>query len=170
MGDFDFLERTVSAETEEEMSAVELLLSRWLVPSPGPVARLLRVRTLIPLPREYSELFYRACQATCPVTGKTAVKPALCLMCGTHVCAQSTCCQVMDHSGTAANRSRMRVFGACSIHSAKCGAGKGLFLLPKTCTLVLLDHDRGCLYKAPYVDSHGERDPGLSRGQPLFLD
>ena len=168
--DFDFLERTSLSETTEQMSAVELLLSRWLVASPGPIARLVRVRTLIPLPREFSQLFYQACQATCPVTGKTAVKPALCLMCGTYVCAQSTCCQVMEHSGPAANRSRMRVFGACSVHSAKCGAGKGIFLLPKTCTLVILDHERGCLHPPPYVDSHGERDPGLTRGRPLFLD
>ena len=172
--DFDFVERTPSTESGEEMSATELLLSRW-IGSMGSnsdfqqIPHLLHIRTLVPLPQEFSELFYKACQATCPVSGKAAVKPALCLICGEFICAQSTCCQVMD-STSAAQRSRARAYGACSVHSARCGAGKGIFLLPKTCTVVLLDQDRGCLYPPPYVDSHGERDPGLTRGQPLFLD
>lgn len=56
------------------------------------------------------------------------------------------------------------------MHSLKCGAGKGLFIAVKSCHLVLLNHERGSRRPAPYADVHGEGDPGLKRGCPLFLN
>jgi hypothetical protein len=60
--------------------------------------------------------------------------------------------------------------GACTIHARKNGSGIGIFFLVQKCT-VLLMHDNKSAYSASlYVDEHGEEDPGLRRGRPLFLN
>uniref|UniRef100_A0A8C5MRZ6 E3 ubiquitin-protein ligase n=1 Tax=Leptobrachium leishanense TaxID=445787 RepID=A0A8C5MRZ6_9ANUR len=40
----------------------------------------------------------------------------------------------------------------------------------RECRVVLMEgRTRGCLYPAPYLDEYGETDPGLKRGNPLYL-
>ena len=45
--------------------------------------------------------------------------PTLCLVCGTMLCSQSTCCQ---------SQLEGEDVGACTAHAATCGAGVGVFL------------------------------------------
>ena len=118
------------------------------------------VRELVALPHEFRELFYRSVEQLCPVTQKPMVQPAICLTCGEFLCTESACCR---------EREGQQETGACTRHTRECGEMRGMFLQIKTCKIILLEHDRGGIVDAPYVDSRGEVDPGLKRGRPLFL-
>jgi E3 ubiquitin-protein ligase UBR2 len=119
-------------------------------------------RLLIELPHEYFDIVERATTAVCPnLRGETSRCPALCLVCGSIVCAQSYCC---------ATDSEGQMIGASTVHSRKCSPGVGLYLYIRECQVVLLAGEgRGCLYPAPYFDKYGETDVGLKRGNPLYL-
>ena len=57
----------------------------------------------------------------------------------------------------------------CYTHTQACGGGAGLFLLLKVTKLLALRKTRATLLASPFVDAHGEEDPGLRRGRPLTL-
>lgn len=59
--------------------------------------------------------------------------------------------------------------GACTIHARKTGSGIGIFFLVQKCTVLLVHNNKSAYYASLYVDEHGEEDPGLRRGRPLFL-
>ena len=50
-----------------------------------------------------------------------------------------------------------------------CGAKTGIFLLVKQTVLLVISGSHACIYQSPYLDEHGEEDPSLKRGKPLFL-
>lgn len=55
-----------------------------------------RIRLLIDLPNDYSELINQAASFRCPsiqVEDLSATVPTLCLVCGKILCSQSYCCQ-----------------------------------------------------------------------------
>jgi hypothetical protein len=131
------------------------------------IGSLSKIRPFVPLPREFTELLYEACQQVCPGTGKPMEKPVLCLTCGVYFCSGTVCC---EQSIVVVAGQPTRKFNACSMHTLTCGAGKGAFIAVKSCHLVLLNHERGSRRPAPYADSHGEGDAGLKRGRPLFLN
>ncbi|KAJ1801177.1 E3 ubiquitin-protein ligase ubr1 [Coemansia sp. RSA 2399] len=113
--------------------------------------------TLVDLPDRFEDLFERSAKAFCPRCNGVPSDPALCLMCGTFICAQSFCC---EEDG----------IGECNMHMKTCGGTVGIYLLVKKCGLLLLHHDNGCFMSAPYLDQHGEVDLGLKRGRPLFIN
>ncbi|XP_076464873.1 E3 ubiquitin-protein ligase UBR2-like isoform X2 [Babylonia areolata] len=117
---------------------------------------------LIPLPADYSELINEASQFKCPKSeGDDSRAPTRCLVCGVMLCSQSYCCQT-DIDGT--------TVGAATQHACSCGAGTGIFLRVRDCQILLLSgKTKGCFLPAPYVDSYGESDQGLRRGNPLTL-
>ncbi|KAL0969076.1 hypothetical protein UPYG_G00222340 [Umbra pygmaea] len=117
---------------------------------------------LIELPEDYSALLNQASHFQCPNSSDDERKhPTLCLFCGTMLCAQNTCCQ-MQLDG--------EEVGACTAHTANCGAGLGMFLRIRECEIVLMaSKTRGSPYPAPYLDDYGETDPQLGRGNPLHL-
>jgi E3 ubiquitin-protein ligase UBR3 len=55
-------------------------------------------------------------------------------------------------------------------HAETCGAGVGVFLMVRYTKLLLLRRKRVCFYPSPYLDAHGEEDPYLKRGRPLYLN
>lgn len=59
--------------------------------------------------------------------------------------------------------------GACTLHARECGSGIGIFFLLQKCTVLLLHNNKSAYSASLYVDDHGEEDPGLRRGRPLFL-
>lgn len=67
---------------------------------------------LISLPPDFGDLFHAACQHVCARTNGLSVRPALCLVCGSYVCAQSPCCQATVRRG-----SRQVFTGACTAHA-----------------------------------------------------
>lgn len=60
--------------------------------------------------------------------------------------------------------------GACTIHARKTGSGIGIFFLVQKCTVLLMHNNKSAYSPSLYVDEHGEEDPGLRRGRPLFLN
>lgn len=59
--------------------------------------------------------------------------------------------------------------GSCTIHARKTGSGIGIFFLVQKCTVLLMHNNKSAYSPSLYVDVHGEEDPGLKRGRPLFL-
>ncbi|EGD73369.1 hypothetical protein PTSG_11490 [Salpingoeca rosetta] len=92
-------------------------------------------------------------------------EPALCLLCGTYVCFASPCCTRQQRF-----LNRTMNHGGCTLHANECTAGSGVFLLIKHGYVLVLSRGRGILLPSPYVDEHGEPDPGLRRSCRLFLN
>jgi len=91
--------------------------------------------------------------------GLDSRNPTICLVCGTVLCAQSTCCQV-ERGGAS--------LGACTAHYINCE--HGMFLRVRDSKAFLLSGiGRGGFISPPYVDEYGETDQGLRRGNPLRL-
>ncbi|XP_061173944.1 E3 ubiquitin-protein ligase UBR2-like isoform X1 [Saccostrea echinata] len=121
----------------------------------------LPVNHLIDLPNDYSQLINQISSFTCPSSnGNDSQLPTMCLVCGVVVCSQSYCCQ------TEVKDTKV---GAATEHTLRCGAGVGILLRVRECQIVLLAGTKGCFIPAPYVDSYGETDQGLRRGNPLHL-
>ncbi|XP_063428523.1 E3 ubiquitin-protein ligase UBR2-like isoform X1 [Mytilus trossulus] len=122
----------------------------------------LPINRLVPLPDDYSELINRDSTFTCPKSnGDDTRAPTMCLVCGQMLCSQSYCCQT-ELDGVKV--------GAATEHSYKCGAGVGIFLRVRECQVLLLTgKTKGCFVPPPYLDSYGETDQGLRRGNPLHL-
>lgn len=60
--------------------------------------------------------------------------------------------------------------GACTLHARKVGSGSGIFFLVQKCKVLLMHNNKSAYSASLYVDEHGEEDPGLRRGRPLFLN
>jgi len=60
--------------------------------------------------------------------------------------------------------------GACTVHARENGCGIGIFFLVQKCTVLLMHNNKSAYSASLYVDEHGEEDPGLRRGRPLFLN
>ncbi|KAF9255155.1 hypothetical protein L218DRAFT_937969 [Marasmius fiardii PR-910] len=84
--------------------------------------------------------------------------PAICLLCGTTVCFQSTCC-------TDAEERR----GECNMHMRECGGAMGLYFLVKRCVVLYLYGNSGSFTQSPYLDVHGEIDVSMRRGRRQYL-
>ncbi|XP_013163540.1 PREDICTED: E3 ubiquitin-protein ligase UBR2-like, partial [Papilio xuthus] len=124
---------------------------------------------LVPLPDDFSELMNVMSEFSCPNSEREDSKfPTMCLVCGQILCSQSYCCQI-EVSGRGGVTEHV---GAVVAHAAHCGAGSGVFLRVRDCELLLLAAaapSRGAMLPAPYLDTYGETDQGLRRGNPLHL-
>ncbi|KAI9803764.1 MAG: hypothetical protein M1825_001644 [Sarcosagium campestre] len=117
---------------------------------------------LVGLPKNHDTLSEEAMRRKCPTTGKDQYDPSICLFCGEIMCSQAYCCQKDGPFG---------VTGGCNQHMAKCGRNVGLFINIRKCNILYLLHGgRGGWITAPYLDKHGEVDPGLRRNRQLFLN
>ncbi|KAK9322683.1 hypothetical protein V1517DRAFT_123131 [Lipomyces orientalis] len=112
---------------------------------------------LLRLPRRLHSFFQEVGKMKCKKCGKSPEDPGVCLFCGDLVCCQNYCC--VDERGT----------GECNQHMNSCAGYIGIFLLIKKCTILFLKDGQGSFVVAPYLDVHGEVDPHLKRGRPLYL-
>ncbi|KAF8957057.1 hypothetical protein BDZ97DRAFT_1954955 [Flammula alnicola] len=88
------------------------------------------------------------------------IDAAICLICGTTVCLQSSCCLDQDYN----NR------GECNMHTRECGGTIGIFYCVKRCSVLYLNSGNGTFTASPYLDAHGEVDLSMSRrGRRQFL-
>ncbi|KAH7722004.1 Zinc finger in N-recognin family protein [Aphelenchoides avenae] len=151
-------------------SLIDHLFTMWSAHIPQPDAALavphpVRIRLLIDLPNDYSELINQAASFRCPsiqVEDLSATVPTLCLVCGKILCSQSYCCQQSFNGENV---------GACTYHMSRCSGSSGVFLRIRDCQVVFLTAPkRGCHKAAPYVDEFGETDSGFRRGNPLHLN
>ena len=60
--------------------------------------------------------------------------------------------------------------GTCTLHARHTGSGIGIFFLVQKCTVLLMHNNKSAYSASIFVDQHGEEDPGLRRGRPLFLN
>ncbi|KAK9765320.1 E3 ubiquitin-protein ligase ubr1 [Basidiobolus ranarum] len=112
---------------------------------------------LVKLPGTLDILVQESTVTTCSNCRKIPEYPALCLLCGRILCYQSSCCSIDQ-------------VGECYRHIKNCGKTVGIFMLINQSIIALLYGSSGCVLDAPYLDVHGEVDPGLIRGRPLFLN
>jgi len=90
-----------------------------------------------------------------------STETAICLITGSVMAAGS--------SRRPYSRGGARPPGACTIHAQQVGSGVGIFFLVQKCTVLLIHNNKSAYSASLYVDEHGEEDPGLRRGRPLFL-
>ncbi|ESK86483.1 hypothetical protein Moror_9888 [Moniliophthora roreri MCA 2997] len=83
---------------------------------------------------------------------------AICLLCGTTVCFQSTCCTDPDERR-----------GECNMHTRECGGAIGVYFLVKRCVVLYLYGNSGSFTQSPYLDVHGEVDISMRRGRRQYL-
>ncbi|OJJ45395.1 hypothetical protein ASPZODRAFT_70027 [Penicilliopsis zonata CBS 506.65] len=112
---------------------------------------------LVGLPRYYDSLIEEANRRRCPNSKKELSDPSICLFCGDIFCSQAVCCTDQK-------------LGGCNQHLQKCGKTVGLFINIRKCTVLYLHDHNGSWHYAPYLDRHGEVDPGLRRNRQLILN
>lgn len=124
--------------------------------------------TLIRLPMSFVELYNivnkvkgRDDAATDETDEMGSSETSICLLTGT-----------VMRSGSArrAFSRAARPPGACTLHARKTASGIGIFFLIQKCTVLLMHNNKSAYSPSLYVDEHGEEDPGLRRGRPLFLN
>jgi hypothetical protein len=148
------------------LDASSFRLARWAVHTrvasslqSGGVKTAAPSNKLVDLPESYDVVYARLAEAKCDVCHSRPPQAAICLICGIMVCAGADCCRFGGPSTP----------GECTRHAALCGAGTGVFLLAHSSQVLLIRGIYSAYYPSPYVDAHGEQDPGLRRGKPLHL-
>lgn len=123
-------------------------------------------------PNQYIDLYNRMSTFKCPETDKLSSKnAAICLVCGTVVCAIASCCRVeAAHDNATSSHHRDTSVGACSSHTDECGAGVGVFFMVQHSIVLFVFQSRNVYFRSLYVDSHGEDDEYLRRGRELFFN
>eukprot|EP01132_Coremiostelium_polycephalum_P002635 gene2635-3273_t len=113
---------------------------------------------LIKLPELYNSLSQHYSTIPCMQCKTISNTQALCLICGTLCCMGGCCKRFFDQKSE------------CILHAEKCNAGTCIFLVIKSSSTLLIHIPRKTLWISPYLDDHGEEDPNLRRGRPLYLN
>ncbi|KAI7861885.1 hypothetical protein BDF14DRAFT_1862837 [Spinellus fusiger] len=101
--------------------------------------------SMVSLPYRMDQLFDEDLYAICRKCKTLPEYPAMCLVCGTFVCARKVCCTEGD-------------YGECNTHMRSCGGEVGMYMVIKECFILLLHDNGGTVMSAPYLDAHGEAD------------
>ncbi|OAD01255.1 hypothetical protein MUCCIDRAFT_146229 [Mucor lusitanicus CBS 277.49] len=109
------------------------------------------------LPYRLDQLLDESSKRVCRKCKTVPEHSAICLICGTFVCARRFCCTEDSK-------------GECNTHMKSCGGEIGIFIMIKDCFLLLLHDNGGSIMNAPYLDSHGEADIFFKRGAPQYLN
>ena len=115
------------------------------------------------MPHDFAALTAELYDRRCASCGMPPVEPALCLLCGTLLCAGPNCRRNRE-LGPAEPTG-----GQCTRHARECGSGIGLYYLVHQGRTLLVDGPHSAYYSSLYLDAHGEEDRGLRRGKPLYL-
>ena len=124
-------------------------------------ARLPRLQ-LHAMPHDFASLTAQLHQRVCASFAKPPLEPALCLLCGTLLCAGPSCRRPRG--------AHEKAEGECTRHARRCGLGVGLFALVHQNITLLVDGARSSYHSSLYLDAHGEEDRSLRRGRPLYLN
>uniref|UniRef100_A0A7S3VRI3 E3 ubiquitin-protein ligase n=1 Tax=Dunaliella tertiolecta TaxID=3047 RepID=A0A7S3VRI3_DUNTE len=117
-------------------------------PLPGPPS-------LIALPPLFQDLLLFFAGKVCTHCKQQPDHPFLCLATGQLLCSWWTGCVKGRGGGT--------------LHAAEACSGSTLMLSLKSTKVVALRGPRTIVVQSPYLDAHGEEDPELRRGRPLYL-
>lgn len=111
---------------------------------------------LFKLPSLFNSLLDMIAVEKCTKCSKIPSTPAICMLCSRILCSQSYCCTTNDR-------------GECYSHFTKCGKNVGIFFLPFKNVFLLFSKEAGAFIMSPYLDSHGETDYGLKKGNEQYL-
>lgn len=129
---------------------------------------------LVGLPKYFDSLIEEANRRRCPSTNKELTDPSICLFCGDIFCSQAVCCMKNKLGGCNQHLQKYVSPPFQSISNAnllfRCGRNIGLFINIRKCTVLYLHNTNGSWHYAPYLDRHGEVDPGLRRNRQLILN
>jgi len=117
---------------------------------------------LFRMPKDFNTLSAMLHAKPCANCLEPPPETALCLVCGTILCAGFLCKRSMP--GTTPGEA------ACSGHAKLCGSGSGLFYMVHEGRVMLVDAGQASYFPSIYLDEHGEEDHKLRRGQPLYLN
>jgi E3 ubiquitin-protein ligase UBR1 len=132
---------------------------------------------LVGLPKYFDSLIEEANRRRCPNSKKELSDPSICLFCGDIFCSQAVCC-MHNKLGGCNQHLQKYVFltpksiphETDSLSHSRCGKNIGLFINIRKCTVLYLHNQNGSWHTAPYMDRHGEVDPGLRRNRQLILN
>ncbi|PGH06925.1 hypothetical protein AJ79_06398 [Helicocarpus griseus UAMH5409] len=141
------------ASKGDDQSQQQQQLSLLSLPHPA-------IFELVGLPKYFDSLLDEATRRRCQTTGKELTDPSICLFCGDIFCSQAVCCRGDGE----------RMLGGCNNHVEKCGGNVGLFINIRKCMVLFLHNRNGCWHNAPYLDIHGEVDPGFRHHRRLILN
>lgn len=129
-----------------------------------------RTRYLRSLPRAYVKFYSELAKRRCASCSQFPARPAVCLVCGTLLCAANTCPAAHADKGYPEESNP----GACTVHAKKCGRGSGMFLLVLEGAVLLVYWKLAAYVSSLYVDEYGEefgeRNRELSKGRPLYMN
>ncbi|KAG1126016.1 hypothetical protein G6F42_008189 [Rhizopus arrhizus] len=145
-------------------SSEEELLNSWCADYLSKDVELRQVPLNLPtkyrlanLPYRLDNLLDESSKRICRTCNNVPEHSAICLICGSFVCARSFCCTELSK-------------GECNNHLKRCGGEIGLYMMIKDCFLLLLHDNGGSIMNAPYLDNHGEADVFFKRGAPQYLN
>lgn len=115
---------------------------------------------LIELPDRHDLFLKKYLVEQCKSCGTVPKSAAVCLLCGTLVCVGQLCCRSGIKNGN----------GECCSHREACSGAIGIFLIIKSCALLIVSESIGAVVPAPYVNVFGEHDFDLSSASALFLN
>ena len=102
----------------------------------------------------------------CAACGKPPHETALCLLCGTILCAGFLSRRGPPMGGLDGRTCEV----ACGAHARSCGAGSCPFYMVHDGRVLLLDGGQASYFPSIYLDEHGEEDHNLKRGKPLYFN
>ncbi|KAG2531948.1 hypothetical protein JM16_000583 [Phytophthora kernoviae] len=112
-----------------------------------------RTRYLRSLPRPYVKFYSELAKRRCHSCHQFPARPAVCLLCGTLLCAANTCPSIHLDKGGYPDEANP---GACTVHAKKCGRGSGMFLLVLEGAVLLVYWKLAAYVGSLYVDEYGE--------------
>jgi E3 ubiquitin-protein ligase UBR1 len=135
---------------------------------------------LVGLPKYFDSLIEEANRRRCPNSKKELSDPSVCLFCGDIFCSQAVCCMTNKLGGCNQHLQKYVYLhisyfliggeNKLTYLNNRCGKNVGLFLNIRKCTVLYLHNTNGSWNFAPYLDRHGEADPGLRRNRQLILN
>jgi E3 ubiquitin-protein ligase UBR1 len=132
---------------------------------------------LVGLPKYFDSLIEEANRRRCPNSKKELSDPSICLFCGEIFCSQAVCCMTNKLGGcnqhlqkSVPSPTSFSWHNTYQFSHHRCGKNIGLFINIRKCTVLYLHNTNGSWHYAPYLDRHGEVDPGLRRNRQLILN
>ncbi|XP_039269055.2 E3 ubiquitin-protein ligase ubr3-like [Styela clava] len=124
---------------------------------------------IVDLPEDYTNLFTKFRDITCPRCKFKPREPCVCLMCGQFVCYKGMCQHPRDlYNDKDKTRIRITPQGA-AVHARHCGNGTVILLHIHNTTVIVVRGSRSCVWGTLYLDHHGEEDRGWKRGRRLVI-
>lgn len=135
-----------------ESSSLTRLIAKWCK---SPLTSYpTRLRGLAKLPSRHDEMNASTVCTSCSAVSTAYAK---CMLCASPMHRACVC-------------KRLDPIAGCLAHVKSCSGRTGMMALIESSHVMLIHGDFYCVVDSPYLDRHGELDPGLRKGAPLGLN